>query len=155
VTYTVDLSDSEISVCRVIGNMRTIVARANSVGDQKIGPAHGSLVDEDGVIAEYAFCKLWNIHMDLTVRPRAGSYDCMLKKKRIDVKSTRVKSGHLAVKLARNEDVDVFVLAIIDGNQVIFPGWASAEDVYNDNTIKDLGHGKGHCLTQDQLRKWK
>ena len=154
-TITVELSDSEVAVCRVIGNMRTIVARANSVGDQKIGPQSGVNVDEDGVIAEYAFCKHWNIHMDLTVKPRAGSYDCLLKNKRIDIKSTRIKTGHLAVKLAKNEDVDIFVLAIIDGNKVIFPGYAASADVYREDNIKSLGHGNGHCLTQDQLRKWK
>jgi hypothetical protein len=155
VSFTVELTDTEMSICRMVGNMRTMVSRATSTRDQKIGPQSGINVDEDGAIAEYAFCKKFNIHFDLNIHTRAGSYDCVLKKKRIDVKSTRVRTGHLAVKLARNPDVDIFVLAIIDGNEVSFPGWANSEDVYQEHTIKDLGHGKGHCLTQDQLRKWK
>lgn len=154
-SFSVTLSPSEIAICRMIGNMRTLMSRATSTKDQKIGPQSGIEVDEDGLIAEYAFCKKWNIHLDFTIETRAGSYDCLLKKKRIDVKSTRIKSGHLAVKLAQNPDVDIFVLAIIDGNTVTFPGWANAEDVYQESTIKNLGHGEGHCLTQNQLRKWK
>ena len=118
-TIIVELTDSEIAVCRVIGNMRTIDSRATCLGDQKIGPQSGVNLDEDGVMAEYAFCKHWNIHMELDIKPRAGTYDCLLKNKRIDIKSTRIKTGHLAVKLAKNEDVDIFVLAIIDGKKKI------------------------------------
>jgi len=154
-TISVTLTDDDRNICRLLGNMRTLVARGNNVKDAKMGNLSGAVIDEDGVIAEYAFCKYFNIFFDPSVYPRSGSVDCTYKGQRIDIKSTRNQGGRLLSTLKKNDEVDVYVLAIIDGYNVIFPGWAYAKDLHHDDNICDLGHGKGYALTQDQLKPWK
>lgn len=107
------------------------------------------------MIAEYAFCKWQNVFCDLVPDPRSGSADCVLGGLGIDVKATRRSNGRLLVTLKHNPDVQVYVLAIIEGNMVRFPGYARREDICREENIVDLGHGKGYGLTQDKLRQFK
>lgn len=155
--FEVQLTMAEIAVCRMLGNARTIAARAGSVNDKQMGKQPAFEIDEDGVIGEYAFCKAKNIFFDPSASPRSGSYDCVLMGKRIDVKTTRYAQGRLAVTAKRNPDVDIFVLAIfvpVD-SKVIFPGFTLADTIYNPANLNDLGHGKNYVLEQSQLNRWK
>jgi hypothetical protein len=155
VTFVVKLSNTEIATCCMIGNMRSIVARSNNVEDKKMASLSGINVDEDGVIGEYAFCKEKNIFMDLVPSPRSGGYDCLYKGYRIDIKTTRHQNGRLLATTKVNTDIDIFVLAIINGTEVTFPGFALHAELYREENLRDLGHGTGYALDQDQLRKWK
>jgi len=153
----VKLSDVEVLVCRMIGNMRSISSRANKVGDRKMGWQPGYAIDEDGTIGEYAFCKHFNIFFDPSVSVRSGSYDCLYKGKRIDVKTTRYKEGELIATTKVNPDVDIFVLAILDeeNSTVTFTGYALASELYKESTLKNFGWGNGHAIKQEDLRQWK
>ena len=153
--FTVELTDVELIFCKTAAGLRTITARAANVKDARIGDLSGLQMDEDGMIGEYAFCKKMNIFPDLIPGPRSGSYDCIFMGKRIDVKTTRRKNGRLLSTLKDNDDVDIYVLAIIDGNTVRFPGFAlKKEFCIKDNHVQ-LGHGIGYGMTQDKLRPWK
>ena len=155
--FEVQLTIAEIAMCRMLGNARTIAARAGSVVDKQMGKQPAFEIDEDGVIGEYAFCKSKNIFFDPSASPRSGSYDCVLMGKRIDVKTTRYEKGRLAVTTKRNPDVDIFVLAIfrVSDNTVVFPGFALADVLYQAENLKDLGHGEGYVMEQEQLNRWK
>lgn len=74
---------------------------------------------------------------------------------KIDVKTTRHRNGRLLSTLKKNDDVDIYVLAIIDKNHVIFPGYALKEELFREENKIELGHGIGYGMTQDMLRKWK
>lgn len=153
--FTVLLDAAELAVCRVLGNMRSIAARAGSVKDVQVGKNNPLDIDEDGVIGEYAFCKHWNIFFDPSASPRSGSPDCVLKGMAFDIKTTRHLKGRLTATLKKNPDVQVYALAILDENEVRFPGYALAADLCRDENIGDLGHGKGYILDQSELRQWK
>lgn len=154
-SFTVSLSNDDLNICRVLGNLRTLVARGNGVRDAKMGNMSGADIDEDGVIAEYAFCKQFNIFFDPCAYPRSGSVDCTYKGQRIDIKSTRHENGRLLATLKKNNEVDVYVLAIISENTVTFPGWAYSEDLFTPENIKNLGHGDGYVMDQSNLKQWK
>lgn len=155
--FEVHLTPSEIAVCRALGNMRTIAARAGSVNDKQMGKQAAFEIDEDGVIGEYAFCKAKNIFFDPSASPRSGSYDCVLMGKRIDIKTTRYAQGRLAVTTKRNPDVDIYVLALYDpaADKVTFPGYILADYLYQPENLKDLGHGPSYVLEQSKLNRWK
>lgn len=155
--FEVQLTTSEIAVCRTLGNLRTIAARAASVNDKQMGKQSAVEIDEDGVIGEYAFCKSKNIFFDPSASPRSGSYDCVLMGKRIDIKTTRYAKGRLAVTTKRNADVDIFVLALYDPatHKVTFPGYILADRLYQPENLKDLGHGEGYVVEQSKLNQWK
>lgn len=151
----VKLNQAEMAACRVLGNLRSIAARGASVKDVQMGKNDPLDIDEDGVIGEYAFCKHWNICFDPTASPRGESYDCELKGKKIDVKSTRLKNGRLTKTLKPNNVVDIYALAIIDGDLITFPGYALAKELCREDRIGNLGHGDGYIMDQSELRQWK
>ena len=150
---TVQLSPAEMVVCKMLGNLRTLAAR--SANGKDAGLSTSLETDEDGVIAEMAFCKHWNIFFDPEASPRKHSYDCVLKGKRIDIKSTRHKNGRLLATKKINPDIDIFVLAIIEENKVSFVGYATAAQLYDTSNLTDLGHGEGYAIEQKELRQWK
>lgn len=142
-------------IASVIGAMRSLVARTAGVRDAKIGPQSGIDGDQDGILGELAFCQLMNVWPDFGLSPRYGSADAVVSGKRIDVKTTRVKTGRLLATVKGNPDVDIYVLAIIDGDEVKFPGYAMASDLFSPERIKNLGHGEGYAMEQHALRAWK
>jgi len=152
---SITLSDSELMTCRVIGNMRSLCARGNQVNDAIMNDGFGMVMDEVGVIGEYAFCKLQNIFFDPSVSPRSGSYDCVFMGFRFDIKTTTRQDGRLLATKKRNPDVDAFALAIVNGNEVSFPGFYLAKDLYVESNLKDLGHGEGYAVPQSMLKRWK
>lgn len=150
------LTDHDMMVCRVIGNMRTMCARSNNVNDAQIGKQDSWITDEIGIIGEYAFCKLHNIFFDCSVYPRSGSYDCVLKGKRIDIKTTTLQHGQLIAVNKVNPDIDVFALALVDGNKVTFPGFMLAREFYMEENLKVLSGASqaSYVVPQSKLRKW-
>lgn len=151
---SVELTEGELATIQILSNIRTIVARSNKVRDAKMSNINGADIDFDGMIGEYAYCKKHNLFLDITASPRSGSYDCLHKSKRVDVKSTRHQNGRLLCTLKDNDDVDVYVLAIISGNMVSFPGWIYKHELRQDKNIIDLGYGKGYGVTQDKLHSF-
>jgi hypothetical protein len=149
--FTVELTDAEMLVVKMLGGMRSIVGRAAGVEDKKVASLSGLTIDEDGMVAEYAFCKRYNIFPDIVPGPRSGSYDCLYNGKRVDIKSTRYKDGRLLATLKDNPDVDVYVLGIVDSNTVTFPGYATKPQLCREENKTDLGRGVGYALTQDKL----
>lgn len=150
----VTLSEIELATIHILSNIRTITARNNKIKDMKMTNSNGADIDRDGMIGEYAFCKLHNLFLEITASPRSGSYDCMWKGKRIDIKTTRHQSGRLLATLKQNPDVDVYVLAILDGATVDFRGWCYYDELKQECNKIDLGYGEGYALTQDKLRKF-
>ena len=131
--------------------MRQVNNRASGVNDRQIGKQDARMIDEDGFIGEYAFCKLMNICPDLDVSARKGSCDCIFANKRVDVKTTRYRNGRLIRSQKENNDVDVLVLAVLDLPFVCFPGWAFREQLCQPANLIDLGHGPTYALEHNRL----
>jgi len=146
------LSDQELLMLKTLGGMRSLVSRAAGVKDAKMGTQSGLEADIDGMIGEYAFCKWKNIFPDLVPWNKSGGADCICNGRKIDIKTTRHKNGRLLATLKNNPDVDTYVLAILDGTEVDFVGWANKTDLCTPENIKNLGHGNGYCLDQGQLK---
>jgi hypothetical protein len=151
------LSEAELNVLRIIANLRGLVARANNIANLKVSENQNQDVEFDGLIGEYAFCKLHNLFLDIVPQPRSGSYDCLFHDQRLDIKSTRYKNGVLLGSTNRNADIDVYVLCIIDGLNVSFPGYAMAEELYAEENLTTLGRYDNpvYALDQSKLHKFK
>ena len=151
----VTLTHDELTVCQLIGRMRSLIARSAGVKDAKVGSHDGAEADVQGIMAEYAFAKHHNVFPDLGLSPRSGSYDGVLNGIRYDIKATKYKSGKLLCTKKHNPDVDIYVLAIVDVGHVEFIGYAKAEELRKEENLTNLGHGEGYALEQHQLRKFK
>jgi hypothetical protein len=150
----ITLQPDEITVCQMIGRMRSLIARSSGVKDAKVGDQDGAESDVIGMIAEYAFAKQFNVFPDLGLSPRSGSADGIIKGKRYDIKATTYKTGRLLCTVKDNPDVDVYILAIVSGNEIDIVGWEYKENLRKDENLIDLGYGKGYALTQDKLQKF-
>lgn len=148
------LQPDEVTVCQMIGRMRSLIARSSGVKDAKMGDQDGAEADVIGMMAEYAFAKQFNVFPDLGLSPRSGSADGVVKGKRYDIKATTYKTGRLLCTVKDNPDVDVYILAIVSGNEIDIAGWEYKENLRKEENLIDLGHGKGYALTQDKLQKF-
>lgn len=151
---SVAISQDMRVLANFLGGVRALMNRGSGVKDAKVGPQDGLQADQDAILAELAFAKLHNCWPDLSLRPRSGSADAVIKGKRIDIKATRRQNGQLLSTLKKNSDVDVYVLAILTDDQVVFPGWAYAEELHSDKCKTDLGHGATYAMNQSELRSW-
>jgi hypothetical protein len=151
----VELDAGEMAVVTMLAAMRHSCNRKHNVSNSRIGPQSDHITDLDGLIAEFAFCKWKNIYPDLTINPRSGGSDCVINKKRVDIKTTRYKQGRLLATISKKPtDVDVYILSIIEDNKVTFVGWAMSDELLQQSNIVDLGHGKSYALAQSQLRQF-
>ena len=131
--------------------MRYEIARAVDRKDQQIGNQPSWQTDEDGIGGEIAASRLLNVYPSLVLKPDAG-WDVMYRGKRIDIKTTRYKSGRLLAKLnARDDEVDVYLLVTGTFPEYDVVGYVLKDSLLSPKNIIDLGHGKGYGLSQDKL----
>jgi len=152
----VNLTDSELFICRTLGVMRRSEAM-HKVSDQQMGNQGKWDIDIDGMVAEFCVAKIMNLCPDLTIGIRNGGADLISRnKKTIDVKSTRHVNGRLLATLKKAEDpCDIYVLVIVDDKGGNVVGWAGKEMLFKEENKSDLGYGIGYALTQSQLKGWK
>ena len=152
----VELSQHEVLIAKITACFRRTCARGNSVFDAQVGKDNPWKIEEDGFIAEMAFAKGFNLYPEFSVFVRSGGYDFKDKKgKKIDIKSTRYTTGALIATIKKaTQDVDLYVLAIVNDNKVNFVGYATKEMLFKDENISNLGHGEGYVLPQDKLIKF-
>lgn len=138
----------------LMGGFRRLVNNSYGVKDLKIGKQNHVDSDQDGVLAEFIFAKWQNVFPDISIGPRAGSYDMIVKGKKIDIKSTRHIKGKLLSSMHVNPDIDIYVLAIIENDWVSFPGYAYKNELIKQSNIIDLGYGDVYGMEQSMLRKF-
>tara|TARA_Y100001951_G_scaffold92553_1_gene87427 strand:- start:73 stop:492 length:420 start_codon:yes stop_codon:yes gene_type:complete len=131
--------------------MRYEIARAVDRKDQQIGNQPSWQTDEDGIGGEIAASRLLNVYPSLVLKPDAG-WDVMYRGKRIDIKTTRYKSGRLLAKLnARDDEVDVYLLVTGTFPEYDVVGYVLKDSLLSPKNVIDLGHGRGYGLSQDKL----
>ena len=152
----INLTDDEVMMCQHVGHLRSVLSRGNKVKDMKRTDMAGLDIDAQGVTAEYAVAKHFNVFFDLGLSPRTGSADGVMNGYSYDVKSTHHALGKLLATLKDNPDVDMYIMCITpDRWTVKMVGWCWKKELINKKNIKDLGYGKGYALEQNQLRSFK
>ena len=147
----ITLNSAEQIVCKQLALMRYEIARAVDRKDQQIGNQPSWQTDEDGIGGEIAASRLLNVYPSLVLKPDAG-WDVMYRGKRIDIKTTRYKSGRLLAKLnARDDEVDVYLLVTGTFHEYDVVGYVLKDSLLSTKNIIDLGHGRGYGLSQDKL----
>lgn len=148
----ITLSDVEQALCRHIAKRRHEMNRANGTVNAKIGPQSNEQTDLDGIGAELAFCKLFNVYPDLQVISRSDHDAMLVNGLRVDVKTTRYQAGRLLVRQHKQADpVDLYVLMVGEFPSFRCAGFASRESVFAPENLMDLGHGPTFVLAQGQL----
>tara|TARA_R110000803_G_C11800469_1_gene299346 strand:- start:5 stop:511 length:507 start_codon:yes stop_codon:yes gene_type:complete len=143
------LTATEQIIARHLAERRHHNNRARGVVDRQIGPQSSEATDLNGIGAEMAFARIFNVYPDLGDRP--GKEDGITKKGgTYDVKTTKYQNGRLlAVMNKKVEDCEFYVLMIGEFPKYTLTGYASAEELLSGDYIDDLGRGPGHCMKQN------
>jgi hypothetical protein len=149
----VKLTESEIKICEWLAKNRYASNRNGGVSDKKIGPQSCEETDLEGICGEFAFCKAVNLYPDMSISPRKGGDDVLLNGKKIDIKTTKYKSGKLLARRSKSETPsDVYVLIVGVRPDYNIVGWCSSADLIQDKNLIDLGYGKTYGLEQRVLK---
>ena len=153
----VELSDTEVMLAGQIGALREMMNRAANIKEQWPELAHTKKRNETiGVMAELAFCKWANLYPNLDVVNQSATPDLIYQGWKCDIKATDLAEGQLIVPVKKKKGAsDVYILGIISGNTVNFVGFATDQEIINENKIKDLGYGATYCMKQNELTKFK
>jgi len=152
----IKLDRTELDICEYIARKRQSENRNANVVDTQKGKQSPIKIDIQGVKSEYGFAKLHNLFLDFSCLPRSGSADGVTKNGyRYDIKSTDRKNGNLICTLKVNPDVDIYVLAYVNEDEIEYVGWAAKEQMIKTENIKDLGHGDTYFLHRDKLNKFE
>jgi hypothetical protein len=152
----VTLTETEARICKWLAEQRFTTARAAGVKDAQLGPQASAQTDLDGIAGEFAFCKAVNVWPDMTIGARRGGHDAILNGLTVDVKTTRVESGHLLATLGKASTAsDIYVLVVGTIPSFRIAGWATAHRLLRAENVKDFGHGRGYALGQRDLRPFE
>ncbi len=152
----ITLTDEEQRICKWLAKERYKAARKAGVIDARLDTS-GEFLDLNGLGAELIFCKMFNLYPDLSVGARSGGYDALTKKGyKVDVKTTKYQHGHLlATQKKKNEKTDIYVLMIGDFPTYRFAGFIDKEELFDEKNLKNLGHGTGYAVSQNQLKQYE
>lgn len=150
----VTLDPGEMAVAEHLALLRRCVNKTVNLTDQRRDNRRQAITLEIlGTVAEIAFCKRFSAYPDLTINPRRGGADVVLRGKRWDIKATDHGNGRLITTVGKTHgSADYYALAVVDDCRVDFIGWAPSARLIDDSAVKDLGHGPTYVLERDQLQ---
>ena len=150
----VNLSREECEVVRYLGDARRKQNRSKGVTDKLVAKEDPLQRDIEGIGAEFAFAKIYNLYPPMDVHPRSGTADFVIKGKTIDVKQSDYDNARLIVppyKMEDNKVCDSYVLATGKLPYYIFRGFAKKEDICNPKNLLTL-RSLVYALTIKELK---
>lgn len=155
----VTLSRSEVYIAKYLGKQRYLENRRNNIENTKIGGQDDSYIDAQGVGAELAFCKYFNLYPDLVIhygKTKRPAFDVLINGLTWDVKTTAYPKGKLLAPIKKNlKRCDRYALVIGELPEFQIFGWASDEELFQERNIGDMGHGPTYVLAQEKLHRFK
>ncbi len=157
----VKLNSEEVTICHIIGRIKAEAAKIANYKDCMIAEKGQKQKDNadagfEGFMAELAFAKHFNIYPELKIF--GGGCDGVLGKYRYDIKATPYKTGHLTCKKKETNNVDIYVMAIIDvvDKSVNFKGYAFYNNLRQEKYLrKEGGYEQAYWMPQDDLIRFK
>jgi len=149
------LSDTELSICKTIAELRYANNRKFGVRNSKIGAQSDEETDFEGICAELAFCKLYNLYPDFTVFTRnteTDAGDVIFNGRSVDVKTTKYLTGKLLAAPWKKATGDLFALMVGTSPTYTFKGFMKQSELLKDSRLGDLGHGLTFIAYQNELK---
>ena len=151
----ITLNDSEQKLAIYVSQKRYESSRKIGIHNAKKGPQSNEQTDLEGVGAELAFCKLFNVYPDLEAGacPYADAWTLQLGA--VDVKATTWRNGRLLAQPSKLnlEKVDNYALMVGKFPTYRYVGSATSEELLHPQSITDMGHGPVYALNQSELTK--
>lgn len=155
------LSKIEQNICSVIANFRFSNNRNGNVKNSKMGEKSDQEMDLEGISAEFAFCKLFNLYPDLTIDIRSSSKETddgdatLPSGHTVDVKVTHYPTGKLIAVPWKKPKVDLFALMIGKSPEYTFKGFMKSNELLKDCRLGNLGYGETYIAQQNELKEFE
>lgn len=151
----VQLNDLEMKIAAYVGLHRYKINRRLGVPDLQVGDQPSEFTDINGAAGEIAFAKIFNLYPDLQFENRPH-YDFIWCGYTVDVKTTHHPKGRITAT-AKCKAKACNLYAQMTGEYTksgiyIYHGMCTGKQLFQDENIKDLGHGPGYCFEQFRLR---
>ena len=144
----------EQRLAKAVATARHKSNRKNNVKNSRVGNQSDYQTDLEGIGGEIAFCKTQNVYPDLSIEPRRSeddNGDAIVNGLRFDVKTTKHSSGHLLVVPWKKDSADVYALMVGEFPSYRFAGTMPAEELCQENRLKDFGYGPSYAASQEEL----
>lgn len=151
----ITLNTAEQRLAKYVGRERDLNGRRNGFTNRKLGPQSDEQTDLEGVAAEIAFARHFNVYPDLDIDcTEYPDFDAVLPNGlKVDVKTTTYPNGRLIVAPWKDVDaVDAYVLVVGEFPTYRIVGAMESYRLVRPHRMKDLGHGKVFVATQDELK---
>jgi len=157
---TIELNSVEQELCGRLAKERHQVNRRGGVKNSKIGDQSDEFTDMEGMSAELAFCKMFNIYPDLFIQITSSKQgkdfgDAILDGKKVDVKATKYQTGKLLAVPWKKPTVDAFALMIGQCPKYTFRGFIGADEFLSDKFLRELNGKKTYLAYQEELKEWE
>tara|TARA_B100000029_G_scaffold502035_1_gene576593 strand:- start:2207 stop:2707 length:501 start_codon:yes stop_codon:yes gene_type:complete len=151
----VSLTPEECRICRLLGDLRRSNNRTAGVKDLLVAKEDPMERDVQGVAAEMAFAKYYNLYPPVDVHARSGGEDFVLNGRKIDVKQTKYPDGRLIVppyKVEKDGGSDNYVLITGTMPNFVLQGHARKEDLCDPKNLVML-RSLVYALPIEELRE--
>ena len=135
----VRLTSEEAKICQFLGKARRQSNRSHGINDQLVARENPEERDIEGIGAEMAFAKLYNLYPPFNIQPQSGSADFIMGRT-IDIKQSNHLDARLIVPPSKIEKggCDAYVLATGKLPYYIFRGFAKKEQICNQKNLITL-----------------
>jgi hypothetical protein len=155
-SINISLITGEIETAKMIAIGRRRANEKHGIFNRQRSPEPPEEVELNGMGAELAFCKALNLYPDLTVKLRSGGADCVSRDGlTVDVKATGYVKGKLLVtpdKKGKGTDLYALVTGSMPNYTIV--GYATSDEIFNDDNLAETGHGVSHALPQEKLHEY-
>lgn len=157
----ITLSTLETNICRVIAKLKYAENRNHNVKNAKVGNKSDEEMDFEGVSAEFAFCKIFNLYPDIEIANKSSlkntdTGDAKLPSGHVvDVKVTHYPNGKLLAVPWKKPSSDLFALMVGRSPEYTFRGFMKSQELLKPSRLGDLGHGQTYIATQDELKNFE
>jgi len=157
------LTEGDLGVCKMLAGVRTAANRRNETKRPfSTGYANHIAQEEEGIIAEYSFCKHYNIFFNGQFGGKDEGYDCVYRRSRLDIKSISVRSHNLMAHAHTDKsEVDGYVLIYVaEDRQCEIIGAVSKEvfivesNLVGTDHYANQGDGPVYFMERGLLVKW-
>jgi hypothetical protein len=151
----IELNDAEQRLAKYLAQCRYKSNRASGTINRKIGDQSDEETDLNGIGAEIAFCKLFNVFPDTNIDQRPNEDAILHSGIRVDVKTTKYPNGKLITPIWKKKiSVELYALMIGTFPAYKFAGCIRGDELFKDENIINLGYGDTYAVFQDKLIKY-
>jgi hypothetical protein len=130
---TIILDPFEVDLAAYIAKVRSSNNRDRGIEDKAMAHRIPEKIAVDGMVAEFAVCKYYNVYPDLSSEFKYDRPDCEMYGRTVDVKSTTFgkTSVYLPARKARSA-IDRYIWTWVEGRRVWILGWFAPSDLFKE-----------------------